>query len=58
MKNLSKRLLIVAVVVLGSLGLNSCTDNNEKLISEIEQSTTPGNNGEVDTEDEEETGNE
>lgn len=58
MKNLSRKLVIGLVLAIGVLSFTSCTDNNEKLINEIERSTTPGNNGEIDNGDDEETGNE
>ncbi|CAL2091761.1 conserved exported hypothetical protein [Tenacibaculum sp. 190524A05c] len=56
MKNLGKKLVVVLVVVFGSLALTSCEDYNEKNIDHSEINTTPGNNGDLDTEPEEETG--
>lgn len=32
MKNLGKKLFLVALVTIGAIMLNSCTDNNEKLL--------------------------
>ena len=58
MKKSSRRLFFIAVIINGVLSLSSCTDNNAELISEVEYSTTPGNNGKIDTEEEEETGEE
>lgn len=53
-----KKVFLVLVVLL-SFTLNSCTDNTLNEIEERNelQSTEPGNSGQVDTEDEEETGN-
>lgn len=56
-----KKVVVILGLVISSVLCVSCTDNS---LEEIEnknetqlQSTEPGNSGEVDTEDEEETGN-